>query len=87
MPRVKKKAQKFHCLFPGCLSTFDNDRDRTKHNGVHYIQHCHKNAYVCEVCCVQYHRADNLNSHRMETHGLVKMDKTFVVVEYCGSFK
>ena len=54
---------------------------------MHYIQWGHKNAFTCEVCCVQHYRPDNLNKHRMAVHGLEEMQAPFVVVEYCGSFK
>ena len=86
MPRVRNNNP-YSCREPGCLATFKNVRDRTKHEGMHYIQFGHKNAFTCEVCCVQFYRPDNLNVHRMAIHGLEKMEDLFVVVEYCGSFK
>ena len=62
-----------NCRMPGCLSAFKNVRDRTTHEGVHHVEFGHRNALVCEVCCVQHYRRDNLNTHRMVAHGLEEM--------------
>ena len=87
MPRFKNNAHRFHCLFPGCLSSSKHDRDRTRHNGLHQIYYGHNNAFTCEVCCGQYPRSNTLNKHRIDTHEQEKMEKPYVVVEYCDSFK
>ena len=57
------------CRMPGCTSVYKNKRDRATHEGVHYVEFGHENALVCEVCCVQHYRRDNLNDHRKKAHG------------------
>ena len=68
------------------LVVFKNDRDRTRHSYVHKIYYGHRNAFSCEICCVQYPRSDILNKHRLDTHGQEKMEKPYFVVEFCSSF-
>ena len=86
MPRAVNDNP-YNCRKPGCLSAFKNVRDRSTHEGVHFVEWGHKNAVACEVCFVQHYRHDNLNKHRMAFHGLEEMQAPFVVVEYCRSFK
>ena len=56
-----------------------------KHDYKHQVYEGHRNSFSCEICCFQ--RADNLNRHRENVHGLLALVNPHEAVEFVGSFK